>query len=729
MSEEAASRTPAAASRAVRRTALLAGAVGGLAAALLVAQVEERRYQERRQAADRVIDGLESRARAAVAGALSGLDLLAAGSRDGWSPESLAAVAAALPPSHPGVGGVVTTGDGAVVQTWPAELAAPLAESRLLDSAIAAYDETAGIGWAGPRTLRRGQMAALAIRRPSGPDHGFVGVVLLPGAILKETEGGGDGDAQLVLGARGERPGFETRSFETAGLPWRASVVQVARFPSRERLAFGALCSLLAALGIALATRAALREPERLRSEMDKGRRRQSKALQELEAQVVERERAEEKLHHETTHDPLTGLASRAHFTARLQWALEFGRDFEAFQVAVLFVDLDRFKFVNDGLGLSVGDKFLSLVAQRLRDNLRSVDAMARVGGDEFAILLAGIPEGDVGTVAEHVLELMRSPLVVEGAEVRVTGSIGIAHAAKGALDGPQLMENAELALRKAKADGRDRKVFFEEGMLKKVSGRVHLETDLRKAVERDEFFVVYEPVVSLKTGKLAGFESLVRWKHPVRGMVSPGEFIPLAEETGLIVFIDRGVMAAAFDQVKDWNDRYPREKPLFMSINLSGADLTQPRLVGHVKEVLEKSGANPASVKMELTESSVVDNAASALEILEGLRGLGLGLSMDDFGTGYASFSYIRQFPFTTVKVDRSFVVGVSTSAKDREVVRTITDLAHSLGMEVVAEGPDLAHLPVLRELGCDYAQGWCFSKPKIAAESEALIQSDPTW
>ncbi len=746
MSEAAAGR-PAATpeSRAVRRAALLAGAAGGLAAALLFAQVEERRYHERRQAADRVIDGLEGRARAAVSGGLSALDLVASGARDGWSAEGFAGVAAALPTSHPGVAGVLRQEDG-TIRTWPGELAVPLAESRLLDSAIAAFDESAGIGWAGPRTLRRGQVALLAIRRPLGPDRGFVGVVLLPGAILKDRDVSvadpGDGAGQLAVGARGgglapvigtsfdvTPDQAESRDFETSGIAWRASVGRVGRFPSRERAGFGLLCSLLAALGAALLTRSALREPDRLRSEMDKGRRRQSKALQELEAQVVERERAEAQLHHETTHDAVTGLASRAHFAARLQWALEFGKDFEAFRVSVLFVDLDRFKFINDGLGLAVGDKVLRLLAQRLRENLRSVDATARVGGDEFAVLLAGVPEEDVGKVAEQVLNVLRNPVTVDGTEVRVTGSIGIAHAAKGVLDGPQLMENAELALRKAKAGGRDRKAFFEEGMLKKVSGRVHLETDLRKAVEREEFFTVYEPVVRLSTGKLAGFEALVRWKHPVRGLVSPGEFIPLAEETGLITFIDRGVMIAACHQIRAWNERYSREIPLFMSINLSGADLTQPLLVEHIREVLETTGANPASVKMELTESAVVDNAAGALEILQGLRGLGLGLSMDDFGTGYASFNYIRQFPFTTVKVDRSFVIGVNASEKDREVVRAIADLAHSLGMQVVAEGPDLAHLPTLRALGCDYAQGWCFSKPKIAEESVAFIEADATW
>jgi EAL domain-containing protein (putative c-di-GMP-specific phosphodiesterase class I) len=314
--------------------------------------------------------------------------------------------------------------------------------------------------------------------------------------------------------------------------------------------------------------------------------------------------------------------------------------------------------------------------------------------------------------------------------EVVSSASIGIAMSDPKHQTADDLLSAAAAANHQAKAQGRARWIVYEQAMRARALHLVQLEADLRHALTEQQFLVYFEPVVSLKTRRITGFEALVRWKHPARGLVSPGEFIPLAEETGLIVSIDRWVLFETARTVKKWHDSLGSEVPLTISVNLSGAELTQPDVVEQVAATLKTTGLDPSTLKMELTESSVVGNPGAAATVLQRLRDLGVHLSLDDFGTGYSSFQYVQQFPFDTVKIDRSFVKDVHVEKKSREIVGTITKLAHNLGMDVVAEGVDKADLlPHLQELGCDYAQGWLFAKPQDKEATLRFIESRPVW
>jgi diguanylate cyclase (GGDEF)-like protein len=441
-----------------------------------------------------------------------------------------------------------------------------------------------------------------------------------------------------------------------------------------------------------------------------------------------ERQSAEQRLQHNTTHDALTGLRNRATFAQVVGSALEFQGGLRDFSVGVLFLDIDRMKQINDSLGATTGDLVLVEIAKRLQNVLSAEDVLARVGGDEFAILAAFQDPAGANVLADRLLRDLRKPFVMNGVELVVGASIGIA------LSGPKqqgdLLAGAAAACYRAKQQGRGRWVLFEDAMRDRARNRIHLEAELRAAVARHEFLVFYEPVVSLATGRLAGFEALVRWQHPERGMVSPGEFIPVAEETDLIVPIDRWVLVEAARCMREWHDRFGSRSPLSISVNLSGAGLTEAGLVDHVKKTLKATGLNPRFLKMELTESSVVEAGGAGETVLRALRECGVRLSLDDFGTGYSSFAYIQQFAFDTVKIDRSFIRAIDSDPRSREIVETITNLAHSLSMDVVAEGPDsAAHIAVLRELKCDYAQGWHFSKPQDRDKTTRFIEQDPVW
>jgi diguanylate cyclase (GGDEF)-like protein/PAS domain S-box-containing protein len=442
---------------------------------------------------------------------------------------------------------------------------------------------------------------------------------------------------------------------------------------------------------------------------------------------VTERKALEERLEYQAFHDPLTDLANRTLLTDRLGHALaRTGR--RSTKVAVLFMDLDNFKYVNDSLGHEVGDRLLVAVAGRVKGCLRSEDTIARFGGDEFIVLLEDITDEDEATAAaESIARTLRPPLAIDGHEIFVTTSIGIAFGGSAA-DRPEgLLRKADVAMYRAKDKGRDRYEVFRPEMGDSPLRRFGLEGDLRRAVEREEFVVHYEPIVSVRTGETVGVEALVRWKHPERGLLVPAEFVPLAEETGLIATIGRWVLRAACRNAKEWQWRCPRDHHPDTSVNLSARQFRDPQVVGIVRDVLRETGLEPSSLVLEITESVAMSDAALTIAILSQLKNLGVKLAIDDFGTGYSSLSYLKRFPVDVIKIDRSIVAGIGQDSGDSAIVSATIALAHALGLKVVAEGVETAEeVAELRTLGCDFGQGYYWWRPQLAKETAKLLEAD---
>ena len=444
---------------------------------------------------------------------------------------------------------------------------------------------------------------------------------------------------------------------------------------------------------------------------------------------ITERKRIEEQLAHQALHDPLTDLPNRALFMDRLDHALARAtRNKEP--VEVLVMDLDNFKVVNDSLGHQAGDRLLVSVAERLRTCLRTNDTVARFSGDEFAILVEGtLGAGYPVRVAERIAQELQAPFVVEGQEVFVNTTIGIALSGTSSIagDSPEkLMRKADIAMYEAKRKGKSRYAFFEEAMNYGALERLHLERDLRRALKLEQFRVHYQPKVSLEDDTIVGFEALVRWEHPERGLVPPAQFIPLAEETDLIVPIGQWVLGEACRQGKEWQRHYPSEPPLMMSVNLSARQFEHPELAEDIARVLEKTGVDPCSLNLEITETVAMGDAPQAARIMRELKALGVKISIDDFGTGFSSMSYLQQFPADYLKIDCSFVSRLGESPEDMALVTGIVGLAHTLGMRTVAEGVESAdQLAKVREVGCDLAQGYHFSKPLLSKEAAVLLES----
>ena len=438
---------------------------------------------------------------------------------------------------------------------------------------------------------------------------------------------------------------------------------------------------------------------------------------------ITDRKRAEEKLLHEAFHDTLTQLPNRTMLMDHLKLALERAKRSTERLFAVLFIDLDRFKIINDSLGHALGDQLLIEVSHRLQRCLRPGDTVARLGGDEFTILLEDIKDiKEAIFVAEQVQYEVSQPCPLDGHNTFTTASIGIALYTPSYQHSTDLLRDADTAMYRAKAAGKAQHVIFDSEMHAQALNRMKLEADLRRGVERNEFFLLYQPIISLQTQRLAGFEALVRWQHPERGLVSPVEFIPLAEETGLIVPIGHWVMQEACQQLKEWQQAYPASFPLQMSVNLSSRQFTQPNLIEQIQSVLEEAAIDPKYLKLELTESAVMDNVEAAIKQLQEIQDLGISLSMDDFGTGYSSLSYLHRFPLNTLKIDRSFVSQMNKK-ENLEIVRTIIALAGSLGLEVIAEGVETcAQLTQLQNLNCEYGQGYYFAKPLDKAAAAAF-------
>jgi len=441
---------------------------------------------------------------------------------------------------------------------------------------------------------------------------------------------------------------------------------------------------------------------------------------------ISERKRAEAQLLHDAFYDQLTGLPNRALFMDRLIHLSQRANRRKRDLFAVLFLDLDRFKVVNDSLGHLIGDQLLIEIARRLETVLRSGDTVARMGGDEFTILLeelTGVEEAV--EVAERIQRVVASPVVLPGQEVFISASIGIA-LSNGDQQPQDLLRNADIAMYQAKALGKNRYEVFNLNMHEQVTALLRLETELRHAIAGQEFRLHYQPIVSLKSNQLVGFEALIRWQHPQRGQLSPDGFIAVAEETGLIIPIGMWVLEEACRQMRQWQGQYCLDSPLTISVNLSSKQFAQPDLAQQIQQVVAQTGLGPKSLCLEITESVLIQNAQSTATTLQQLKELSVQVHMDDFGTGYSSLSYLQKFPLDTLKIDRSFVstLGGSGESDGASLVLTIITLAQNLEIAVVAEGIEtqqqVAHLQALH---CQYGQGYFFSKPLVAQEVERWI------
>jgi diguanylate cyclase (GGDEF)-like protein/PAS domain S-box-containing protein len=437
--------------------------------------------------------------------------------------------------------------------------------------------------------------------------------------------------------------------------------------------------------------------------------------------------------------DPLTGLPNRLLFIDRLGRLIKHARRRKDYIFAVLFLDLDGFKMINDSLGHLMGDQLLLAVATRLEKCLRSSDTvarlgqaftMARLGGDEFTVLLDDLKDAkDASRAAERLMKDLTAPFIIAGKEVFTSVSIGIALSSPSYEEPEDILRDADTAMYRAKSLGKARFEVFDADMRASVMARLQLETDLRRALEREEFQNFYQPIVSLSSGQIVGFEALLRWHHPTRGMVSPGEFIPVAEDTGLIRELGWWNLREACWQMTEWRKQY-KDHNLTVSVNLSAKQFLQPNLVDDIRKLLQELELPPNTLKLEITESTVMADPAAAIEMLQQIKSLGISLAIDDFGTGYSSLSYLHRFPLDTLKIDRSFISGMQEGGEGMEIARTILPLAMNLHLDVIAEGVETAEqLALLKKLQCKYGQGYYFSKPVSAEGAAALLEGNRTW
>lgn len=432
-------------------------------------------------------------------------------------------------------------------------------------------------------------------------------------------------------------------------------------------------------------------------------------------------------------HDPLTGLPNRRLFVMTLQTFNHKQRQQKRL-IAVFFLNLDRFKIVNEGLGHKVGDYLLANTAKRLHKQLQNRGQIARVGGDEFAIWLKSIENQQAAiNIAEEMQEALNSPLSWQGQDIYTSASIGIALNCTGDnFYAENILRDAHIAMYGAKKSGKVEVYNTVSKGLKPIE-MLQLESELRQAIIKKELELYYQPIISLKTGKIAGFEALIRWNSPTRGLVSPYQFIPLAEETGLIIPMGQWIFQEACQQIQEWHCRFPDYSPLIMSVNLSGRQFSHPDLILQIQKIVEDLKLEKNSVKLEITESMMMNNIDTAIDVLQDLKKLGLKLSIDDFGTGYSSLDYLHRFPVDTLKVDRSFVNGIKfnkVSDKYTQIVRTIIMLGHNFELDIIAEGVETREqMEILRNLDCEYGQGYLFSKPIPKKQITELLATNPQW
>ena len=455
---------------------------------------------------------------------------------------------------------------------------------------------------------------------------------------------------------------------------------------------------------------------------------------------ITERKRAEEMLAHNAFHDGLTNLPNRALFLDRLQQALTLSKRHANYKFAVLLIDVDEFKIINDSLGHAAGDDLLIQIGQRLKESVRRADTvsrprtsdvpdrpanddtLARLGGDEFCILLDDIRDPiEAVRVAERVQAELAIPFLVTQQEIVISASIGIAASTSPHTHAEDLLRDADIAMYRAKRAGKACCEVSDTAMHENAVKRLQLETDLRKAVDQGEFRVHYQPIVSLQTGKITGFEALTRWQRP-EGVLSPIAFIAVAEETGLIIPMNRQLLREACEHLRSWQSEFPSSPPLTMSVNITSREFAQPDLIGEVRKSLEQTGIDPGCLQFEIIETIAMGDAEKSGHVLAELKALGVRLSIDDFGTGYSSLSRLRRIPVDTLKIDRAFISNMESDPENREIVRAIIVLAHNLGLKVVAEGTETEeHVNLLRQLNCEMAQGYFFSRP---ADDHAMLK-----
>ena len=440
---------------------------------------------------------------------------------------------------------------------------------------------------------------------------------------------------------------------------------------------------------------------------------------------VSKRRVMEEQLSHKASHDSLTGLPNRALFVDRLEHALAHTAQNRR-QLAILFMDLDDFKYVNDTLGHEAGDRLLAMVAKRLQRSLRDQDTLARFGGDEFAVLVEDVMSGHAAVhVAERILKLLAPPFSLAQEELRVSASVGVALSFHATGDQwGTLLSKADAAMYEAKRKGKARYAIYDPATHLRSRERLRTGNQLKVALERSQFSLHYQPRVDLRTGTIVHMEALLRWHHPQRGIVLPSEFIPLAEETGSIISLGRWVLEEACSQIRRWQELYPRAPDLVADVNLSARQFHQPDLGGGVAEILNESGLDPSHLELEITESVLMEDAPSTVASLKQLKDLGVSVAIDDFGTGYSSLSYLKHLPVDTLKIDRSFISGLNTDLEDEVLVSGMINLAHALGLMVVAEGVETEQQAArLKAMGCELAQGYQFYRPVSAEAATSLL------
>jgi diguanylate cyclase (GGDEF)-like protein len=460
----------------------------------------------------------------------------------------------------------------------------------------------------------------------------------------------------------------------------------------------------------------------------------QAQLYQQAQSELVERQKIEAQLRHDAFHDALTGLPNRALFMDRLSHVLQIAQRRNArqttqktYQFAVLFLDLDRFKVINDSLGHTMGDHLLRIVSAQLQNCLRLGDTVARLGGDEFVMLLEDIQDiSEAVEVAKRIRRVLRSPILLDSREIFISASIGITLHSSNYTDPSHLLRDADTAMYRAKRRGRGEYEVFDSSMHTHALRQLQLESDLQRAIERNELKVHYQPIVDLKTQQVEGFEALVRWQHPEHGMIPPDEFIPIAEDTGLVVLIDVWVLQEACRQIQRWQQELPHLPPLTMNVNLSGKQFSHAELISQIDQALDASGIKGSQLKFEITESVLIENSQVATTILQELRSRQIQVCLDDFGTGYSSLSYLHRFPIDTLKIDRSFIALLEDTESRSEIVHAIINLALNMGLSVVAEGVETdQQLLYLKSATCHAAQGYYFSRPLASEDALDFLRT----
>jgi len=446
-------------------------------------------------------------------------------------------------------------------------------------------------------------------------------------------------------------------------------------------------------------------------------------------ADITQAKLAEERLLRDAVHDYLTGLPNQTLFTDRLERAVNRYTDKSDNEIGLILVDIDRFNNINDSLGHAAGDSFLLISARRIAEHISSTDTVARISQNRFAILIVSQNDGDeILKTAEKIQKSISEPIPFKPEKIYLTTNIGMAIYKSDEEGAAEFLKKAEIAMYSAKRHGHNSLSLFDPRMARRTTNRVALESDLRRAIEQNEFMLMYQPIVRLETGKIAGFEALVRWQHKDRGLLDPGEFMDIAEETNLIVDIGRWVLNEAGMQLGSWQRRFTFTEPLFMSVNVSTRQIVQPDLIDDLRSLLDRAEIKPGTLKIEVTETQVMENPELASRVLNRIRKIGAGLSLDDFGTGYSSLSYLQSFPFDTIKIDKSFVHSENGDPTSDVILKSVVTLAHDLGMAVVAEGAEEAEeAALLHELGCEFVQGYLFGEPMHARDAQNLLSHKP--